>query len=519
MATENLRKVKSGEPLRIPASAYNAFVDSTKPEFSTGRTPKQTFQNLDIVRIRNDSGSDRAIFDVLGIDGVVFTAAANLNDFQHNVTFKGITPTTASHFTKFVVLLEAIPTGKIGKAAMSGTTVARIDVTDVNMKMVDVSNSVNTKLQTNWVGSGRIITVESGTGEKWGIVKLGEYSGDRLRGTASATISSGETNATINLINAGGATLAGGRYDHMDTTTISSGTELVIHYYLNEGYWAVDIAEPSGGFGSATCMWGVAQANWVDNGSSCDHVVVLKADNCAGDNPTGSNVTVLLPKVAEGDPNVISGDVIAYKTADGSENVCVSDYLDDKIGTVKLWSLSSGTIPPGWVLVDGSANSTGSGIDVDGKFVRGSSTAGTTGGSDFHGHAIDVAVAPHFASELSHAHIASATTSAHSESDLAHVHTIALDTSDDTLNQGSGHLSVEDCTGYPVGVPPGLSAADLKSEGCAGSWGPLGHVTLVTVLPDGPDDLNHKAFGAASSSLNIPAFVTLIWMERIDNSS
>lgn len=519
MATEQLRKVRSGEKLRIPASAYNAFIDQAKLSIDVGRTTQQSFKNLDIIDIRNDSGSDRAIFDVLGIDGVVFSAATNLNEFQHHFTLKGSTPTTASHFTKFAVLLESIPKDKIGKAAIGGLTVARIDVTDVNMKMCDVSNSVNTKLQTNWVGSARIVTVEAGTGEKWGIVKLAEYSGDRLRGKANASISTGATNATINLINVGGASLAGVHYDHMDTVTIAAATDVALHFYLHEGFWAIDHAETS--TGTTNCMWGVAQANWVDNGASCDHVIVKKADNCAGDNPTGSNVTVLLPKSAEQDPNVISGDVIGYKTADGSENVCVSDYLDSKIGAVKMWALTSGAIPPGWATMDGSANSGGSGIDLSGKFVRGSSGSGTVSGDDQHSHSIDVFVSPHEASSMSHVHAAPATTDPHSESALAHVHTIALDTQDDTLNQGSGHNSVEDCTGYPSAVPPGLSVADLKAEGCTGPWGPLSHTTVVTILPSGPAtaDMFHEASGFASTASNVPAHVTMIFIERIDNSS
>lgn len=73
-------------------------------------------------------------------------------------------------------------------------------------------------------------------------------------------------------------------------------------------------------------------------------------------------ITVRLPKVPAKDPNLRSGDYITYVGTD--PYWILSDYLDDKVGTVKWWSLASGSIPDGWAMMDGADNSAGTGDDL-----------------------------------------------------------------------------------------------------------------------------------------------------------
>jgi hypothetical protein len=122
-----------------------------------------------------------------------------------------------------------------------------------------------------------------------------------------------------------------------------------------------------------TVLRATADFDWVD--ASPDPYV-----DCTDNDGLGS-VRVYLPRIAEGDPNVRAGDQVFYKNYDAGSGVvawCDSPYLDDKIGTVKFWPLASGTIPPGWAVMDGTANSSGSGIDLTGTFIIGDTVAGTS---------------------------------------------------------------------------------------------------------------------------------------------
>ena len=79
---DTLKKVKSGDPLRIPAATFNAMIDAARDHQQRRQGREQTsfpaFRQSGIVLARNDSGSDRDRFDGLGIDAV----DAPLRDLQ-----------------------------------------------------------------------------------------------------------------------------------------------------------------------------------------------------------------------------------------------------------------------------------------------------------------------------------------------------------------------------------------------------------------------------------------------------
>ena len=74
-----LQKVKPGDPLVIPAPTFNTFVDAANDFLARRQDQFQgsrpAARHSKIVLVRNDSGADRARFDVLGIDAPVFGPA------------------------------------------------------------------------------------------------------------------------------------------------------------------------------------------------------------------------------------------------------------------------------------------------------------------------------------------------------------------------------------------------------------------------------------------------------------
>lgn len=79
---------------------------------------------------------------------------------------------------------------------------------------------------------------------------------------------------------------------------------------------------------------------------------------------------------------------------------------DIPIGIIAMWSGLAANIPSGWLLCDGTSGTP----DLIDKFIRGSATAGSTGGADTHTHTDTFAVANHTlttAQMPSHTHTAS----------------------------------------------------------------------------------------------------------------
>ena len=101
---DTLKKVQSGQKLKISASAYNAFVDAALDYQRTQRDAVSETRPLarqaDLVLVRNDSGTDVGRFGVLAIRDSVF--APTDAEFKNRVVFAGVTPTVSPH-GRFVV--------------------------------------------------------------------------------------------------------------------------------------------------------------------------------------------------------------------------------------------------------------------------------------------------------------------------------------------------------------------------------------------------------------------------------
>ena len=171
-----LKKVKPGDPLAIPAAMFNTFVDAAKDYLSRQREQGQKATPAGrcggIVLVRNDSGADPGRFEVLGVSTPLFTPTADLDAFKNTRALAGVTPTEADHLGKFVILLEPVAAGELALALASGVCPVKLSVTDEADDFADVNDGQCATLKTGPKGSAVILWKESGTGVKWGIVKL-----------------------------------------------------------------------------------------------------------------------------------------------------------------------------------------------------------------------------------------------------------------------------------------------------------------------------------------------------------
>ena len=204
------RKRQDGDRLQMPAAFYNELVDALeyirRLKSRSGVLEKQWPGRG--VLVRNNSGTGRAAFDVLGIDDPVIVPADNENEFCWNLAIDGSLPQIETHEGKICVLIEPIASGAIGRGIIDGMTPARLYVTAESDIFADVNDGTSANLSTDLWGSARILWKVGGTGSQWGIVALGAgeltpwYEADLTAalaqgGTATANVTIGASTREI----------------------------------------------------------------------------------------------------------------------------------------------------------------------------------------------------------------------------------------------------------------------------------------------------------------------------------
>jgi len=179
VAGDDLKKVARGQPLRIPAAAYNAFIDAAVDY--RNRTVgmegeyKQHDTKTGIVYVRNNAGGDLEQFAVVGLDGLVIGPDDNDREFRHRVVMKGVKPDEDKHRSKFGILVEPVASGKLGRAVVAGLCQVKLNVPDEENepRFAEIEDSVTGNLKAATYGSAVILWREGGTGVQWAVVRLG----------------------------------------------------------------------------------------------------------------------------------------------------------------------------------------------------------------------------------------------------------------------------------------------------------------------------------------------------------
>ncbi|MCC6907176.1 MAG: hypothetical protein IT430_04475 [Phycisphaerales bacterium] len=162
MSGDSLRKVKSGDPLRIPAGAYNAFVDAAidlrQRQHEESREPQRLQRDNDVILVLNSTASTVNRFGVLAITDPIIAPTDALE--LERVAFTGVVP-AAEHAGKFAILLETASPGAIVRAAMGGVVPVKIGMADPNHEFADVSPGFTDRLLSGDSGAAQILWVES----------------------------------------------------------------------------------------------------------------------------------------------------------------------------------------------------------------------------------------------------------------------------------------------------------------------------------------------------------------------
>jgi hypothetical protein len=142
------------------------------------RAPHPLDGDAGILTIRNDSGGNLSAWSVVGILGMVVepTTTAEKVLFKNGPIFKVVVPTVGSHEGWFGILTCNVVAGSLGKALFMGVCATQVNMVDALDEFADVKDSDATQLQSATSGAAQILWVESGTGTKWAIVRIGNPS-------------------------------------------------------------------------------------------------------------------------------------------------------------------------------------------------------------------------------------------------------------------------------------------------------------------------------------------------------
>lgn len=166
-----------------PISLYNTsrematqHVTTQGGKAGTQAVPPQMHAMGTYVYVKNACGEVRKPGEILGIDDdliIPLDHAGNRESANATPILKGVEPAFPDHIGKFVVLVEGLGVNEVGLAYLSGIAVVKVNFTYANSPFADVTDENYTKLTAREFGGARIISKESGTGDKYALVELG----------------------------------------------------------------------------------------------------------------------------------------------------------------------------------------------------------------------------------------------------------------------------------------------------------------------------------------------------------
>jgi hypothetical protein len=167
-------KVRQGEPIRVTADFFNAVIDVVRWWLGEDTGPGALADRRDraTVLVKNASGADVDRFGVLGIDDILHVPDDNLDGFKNRPCLVGVTPDAEDHQGKFVVMLDAVPDGAIGRGLIQGVVCVKVNVVSNGDPAADIADGDATRLQSGAAGRAQILWKEDGTDEKWALVQL-----------------------------------------------------------------------------------------------------------------------------------------------------------------------------------------------------------------------------------------------------------------------------------------------------------------------------------------------------------
>lgn len=160
-------KLSAGEPFRVKADTWNELVDVADERRAArlggpGPAPLAALRPACVAWVLNDTGADRVAGDVLAVGD----AETDLTNAPRMVnvapTFEADTPASTS--AAVGVLLDDVPDGEYGRAAVQGVCLAKVNVTSTGHKYAAPTASQVYLTSSNTFGPVALLGTPGSTG-------------------------------------------------------------------------------------------------------------------------------------------------------------------------------------------------------------------------------------------------------------------------------------------------------------------------------------------------------------------
>ena len=179
-----LRKVRRGEPLSIPAEAWNRLIDIARADGSdrllAGAEQAAGRRDLDVALVKNTSARDLPLWGGIALGPPVFPPASGETgslpqDFAERTVLEGREPTACAG--RGAILLQPLAPGAIGRAVVSGILCCRVRVSATGMRRAafvpwDASAESLYPLADH-AGPLELLWAEQGTGVRYAVAMVG----------------------------------------------------------------------------------------------------------------------------------------------------------------------------------------------------------------------------------------------------------------------------------------------------------------------------------------------------------
>lgn len=171
-----LRRVVAGEPLEIPAPAWNTLMDIAR-ERKLARLPVESAprggaSDAIMIRVKNTGEVDIPRFGPVRLEAPLFTRTESPASFNAIEAVRGRAPAGPADLVSLAIAFEPIPAGAVGRVVTAGCAVTKVDVVDPDAWFAGCTDDP-AALQACQGGPVEILWRESGaSGVKWAVVRL-----------------------------------------------------------------------------------------------------------------------------------------------------------------------------------------------------------------------------------------------------------------------------------------------------------------------------------------------------------
>ncbi len=149
----------------------------------TGADPRRLFRQNHLIQVRNDSGEDFPWLGIVGLDDVLYSHTDDADGFRYKPAMKGELAITAPYLGRWGIAWEPIGNGEVGWVCVAGVTPTKMYVYEdvpgyAAVRVGATSTDRFWPVADSW-GGARVLYRESGTGFKWGLIRIGDSKWER----------------------------------------------------------------------------------------------------------------------------------------------------------------------------------------------------------------------------------------------------------------------------------------------------------------------------------------------------